>query len=210
MRGRGGAKRTLLPLLGCAILQLLSHLAATGAAEALPGPPLSSEAAELAKRALTNHPHTLPVPHLRRGLVYQGANYRLRRIVNDLLSSKRVVKVGIIGGSISWGEGASDRGLNDWSSVLRDWLHTTFGKERVQLRNGCIPGSPSHFMVLCLEKSVELDVDVVFAEYLVNDGYDDKISVNAPTRNYERLVRRVLALPSRPALVMMQVGREGP
>ena len=37
--------------------------------------------------------------------------------------------------------------------------------------------------------------DIVFSEYILNDGRADMIQNNPLVKNYERLVRRVLSLP---------------
>jgi hypothetical protein len=41
---------------------------------------------------------------------------------------------------------------------------------QVQLRNGCLPATPSALMEMCLEQSVDADVDLLFIEYVANDG----------------------------------------
>jgi hypothetical protein len=41
---------------------------------------------------------------------------------------------------------------------------------QVQLRNGCLPATPSALMEMCLEQSVDSDVDLLFIEYVANDG----------------------------------------
>ena len=76
------------------------------------------------------------------------------------------------------------------------------------MRNGCIAGTPSAYMTVCLEMNVDANVDIVFAEYLLNDGKLDAI-INSNVREYERLVRRVMSLPGRPALVLMQTFSHG-
>jgi len=63
-------------------------------------------------------------------------------------------------------------------------------------------------MVVCLDMSVDQDVDIVFSEYILNDGRSELI-VSDRTKEYERLVRRVLSLPNRPPMIMMQVGSIG-
>ena len=59
-------------------------------------------------------------------------------------------------------------------------------------------------MVVCLDMSIDQDVDIIFSEYILNDGRADGIE-NDRVKEYERLVRRVLALPNRPPMIMMQV-----
>ena len=61
-------------------------------------------------------------------------------------------------------------------------------------------------MVMCLDHSVEPDTDIVFVEYLLNDGFEDQIKRNEKLMAFEKLVRRIMALPHRPAVVLMQVG----
>lgn len=65
---------------------------------------------------------------------------------------------------------------------------------------------PQSYMVMCLDHSVEPDTDIVFVEYLLNDGFEDQIKRNEKLMAYEKLVRRIMALPHRPAVVLMQVG----
>jgi len=155
---------------------------------------------------LLDYKFSLPEVQLRRGTVYLGSNHRLRAALARALSGKPV-RIGVVGGSISYGHGATQKGRTDWVSVFQKYLATAF--RNVTLRNGCIPGTPSAYMVVCLDMSVDPDVDVVFSEYILNDGRHDSISNNPKTREYERLVRRVLGLPSRPAMVMMQVYSHG-
>jgi hypothetical protein len=42
-----------------------------------------------------------------------------------------------------------------------------FPAANITSRNGCVPATPSAYMVLCLEASVSPDVDLVFVEYNV-------------------------------------------
>lgn len=48
----------------------------------------------------------LPEGQIRKGLVYTGSNYRLRRVIKELLDGKEnandPIKIAVIGGSISW------------------------------------------------------------------------------------------------------------
>ena len=60
-------------------------------------------------------------------------------------------------------------------------------------------------MVVCLDMSVDQDVDIIFSEYIVNDGVESNIESNSRVKEYERLVRRVLSLPNRPPMILMQV-----
>ena len=61
------------------------------------------------------------------------------------------------------------------------------------------------YMVVCLDMSVDQDVDIIFSEYNVNDGVESNIESNSRVKEYERLIRRVLSLPNRPPMILMQV-----
>lgn len=47
----------------------------------------------------------------------------------------------------------------------------TFPAANVTLRNGCVPATPSAYMVMCLEMSMDDDADLVFVEYIQNGGF---------------------------------------
>mmetsp|Transcript_14450 Transcript_14450/g.42117 ORF Transcript_14450/g.42117 Transcript_14450/m.42117 type:complete len:511 (-) Transcript_14450:435-1967(-) len=139
---------------------------------------------------------------LLRGYVYEGAAARVRVALSRALHGQPT-KIGIIGGSISWGHGASELGRNDWASLLKSWLADVL--PNVSVVNACVPGQPSALMVMCLEQTLADDVDIVISEYLLNDGLgSNQIVDNDAVINYERLVRRVLALRKRPAMVLLQ------
>lgn len=48
----------------------------------------------------------LPEAQLRKGLVYTGSNFRLRRVIKELIdrrpNNENPIKIAVIGGSISW------------------------------------------------------------------------------------------------------------
>ncbi|EFJ52634.1 hypothetical protein VOLCADRAFT_85814 [Volvox carteri f. nagariensis] len=69
---------------------------------------------------------------------------------------------------ISWGQGTSKRGVTDWFSVFASWMISAFPRANITARNGCTPGVPTPYMIMCLELSVDPDVDLVFMEYTLN------------------------------------------
>lgn len=108
-------------------------------------------------------------------------------MLRDLQSGKQI-KLGVLGGSISWGS-AVERGTDDWFALLTAHLAAAFPAANVTGRNGCVPATPSSFMNMCLEQYLDEDVDLVFLEYAVNDGWDTH---NVMKRKiYERLLRKV-------------------
>jgi hypothetical protein len=109
------------------------------------------------------------------------------RVLHDLQAGKPI-KLGVLGGSISWGSAVA-RGQDDWFSLVTAHLKAAFPAANVTGRNGCVPATPSSFMNMCLEQYLEEDVDLVFLEYAVNDGWDTH---NVMKRKiYERLLRKV-------------------
>lgn len=146
--------------------------------------PLSS----LLPPSFFDYEFTLPEPSLRAGIPYISANYRLRDKMSRAISGRRPLKVGFVGGSISTGHGESDEQVTAWIPTFKRWLERAF--PGISVRNGCIAGTPSAYMVVCLEMSVDPDVDVVFSEYILNDGMMDSIVGNINVKETERLVRR--------------------
>lgn len=129
---------------------------------------------------------TLSRHQLQRSISYLGPHARLRRVLARMLSGSgsknsssknssgknssssssvdRPVKINVLGGSISFGHGASRPGETDWFSLLRAWLPRAFPKARLEFHNGCVPATPAAFMTLCLEHYLDPDADLVFLE----------------------------------------------
>ncbi|GIL51802.1 hypothetical protein Vafri_7716 [Volvox africanus] len=164
---------------------------------------LDSSASRLIARLL-RYRFLLPELQLRDGLEHLGTGIRLRSFVSDLVKASRPLKIGVVGGSISWGEGAGTHGKTDWFSVFMNWLASAAPGE-VSGRNGCVPGTTSNYMLLCLDHSVDPDVDLVFVECSSRDGFVDKLILNSIVGGYEQLLRRLLELPGRPAVVLVHV-----
>lgn len=107
---------------------------------------------------------------MQKGLVYTGSNFRLRKVIHDLILGKRPLKIGAIGGSITNGAKASKIGETDWFSLVGSYLTTAFQRANITTRNGALPATPSALMNMCLEQYVDADTDLVFVEYVANDG----------------------------------------
>ncbi|KAG1666700.1 hypothetical protein FOA52_013612 [Chlamydomonas sp. UWO 241] len=102
-------------------------------------------------------------------MAYIGPNTRLRRVVSDLITGHRPIKIAVIGGSVSWGL-AAEVGKNDWFTVFSRYMSDAFPRAELTFTNGCVPSTGTPFMILCLELYVNADVDLVFSEYMLNDG----------------------------------------
>eukprot|EP00879_Flechtneria_rotunda_P016086 GHRR01016827.1.p1 GENE.GHRR01016827.1~~GHRR01016827.1.p1 ORF type:complete len:534 (+),score=145.77 GHRR01016827.1:354-1955(+) len=156
---------------------------------------------------IMRHEYTLPMSQIQKSLVYMGSNYRLRRVVHDLILGRRPIKVGAIGGSITHGAKASVIGETDWFSLVGKYLKAAFPRATISTRNGALPATPSALMNMCLEQYVDDDVDLVFVEYVANDGANRFDEIKAKV--YERLLRKLLLRPSRPAVVLLQLMPKG-
>lgn len=139
------------------------------------------------------------------GIVSYGNTDRMR-IFKKKLQAGEPVTVGVVGGSISWGQGSSDRFKTSWVERFFDWIRTTFPHANHTLVNGAVPATPSAYMALCWRYYVPPNPDLMIVEYNVNDGGDK--SMNAPIRRaHERLLRSLLSLKSRPAVIQNVVMR---
>lgn len=173
-----------------------------------------------------------PRLQMRRSVVYAGgANARARRALAALTTggggggnskgsntttttatmAAKPFKIGAVGGSITAGARASAPGANDWFSQVVSRAARAFPAARVQGRNGALSATPSMLMDLCLETCVDPDVDLVFVEYCANDGPPSGVAFHDAMvlAGYERLLRRLLALPGRPAVVLVQTMPKG-
>jgi hypothetical protein len=55
-------------------------------------------------------------------------------------------------------------------SLVGKYMKHAFPRASISLRNGALPATPSALMNMCLEQYVDDDVDLVFVEYVANDG----------------------------------------
>lgn len=62
---------------------------------------------------------------------------------------QNVVRGEVVGGSISWGQGASDRDTTSWVATLFDWIRTAYPHANDTLVNGAVSATPSAYMALC-------------------------------------------------------------
>ncbi|GLC64085.1 hypothetical protein PLESTF_000116500 [Pleodorina starrii] len=154
---------------------------------------------------LLSYKFLLPMPQLRAGFAYAGSRLRLRRFVRDLLQGHRPLKIGALGGSVTWGQGASNRTHTGWLALVAHWLAGSFPLVNITARNGAVPATPASYMVMCLEHYVDPDVDLVFLEYVLDNGMQDDVFNNEIVAVMERLIRKLLDLPGHPAVVLMQV-----
>ncbi|GIM10433.1 hypothetical protein Vretimale_13985 [Volvox reticuliferus] len=112
-----------------------------------------------------------------------------------------------LGGSITAGQGAVD------APPFPKWLQFVLDanlpdKDRVKVHNGAVPGTSSQYMSSCHNAHVPREADIIFVEYAVNDEEMPMPHMNNQIRRpYERLLRKLLGYPNRPAVILMHAYR---
>lgn len=90
-----------------------------------------------------------------------------------------------------------------WPTWIHGPLVAAFGPEaasRINVVNAGVPGVTSAWFAACHRVRVPSDTDVVFLEFAVND--EPAPDLDRPARRvHERLVRKLLKYPNRPAVV---------
>ncbi|GFZ43067.1 hypothetical protein JCM24511_00785 [Saitozyma sp. JCM 24511] len=153
---------------------------------------------------------------LARAVSYAGSNDRLRRVLARLRAGEPLT-YGAIGGSISLGHGVGpDYDPNEPRVLHRlvfEHLNRLFpqkagtaygesGRDRGMNSyvNGALGATGSDYFSLCFKEHIPEDVDLVVIELAVND--EPQVYVQ---ESYERLVRSLLDLPRKPAVLNLQV-----
>jgi hypothetical protein len=80
--------------------------------------------------------------------------------VRKLIKGDKPVKVGVVGGSITFLE--NDVTARGWWAKFARFLTLGFPHATIVAKNGAVPGTPSGYALMCLELMVEPDVDIVF------------------------------------------------
>eukprot|EP00887_Chlorella_sp_A99_P007996 scaffold12.g7996.t1 len=148
-----------------------------------PPPPL-----RVNKTALWHQPLLLDPRAIQRGVLSYGDPARLRRAVHAMLAGQRVVVAG-----------------------FEDWVRAAFPAANVSFVNTALGGTSVDLYSVCIERMLPAGADLVIVDFSVSRGavFKDcdcvfKPSVISENRaNYERLLRKLLALPGRPAVVVM-------
>ena len=104
-----------------------------------------------------------------------------------------------MGGSLTYGRGASRLGETDWVSLTFRWLASSFPAAGGVFRNGAIAACGSEYMAFCMQTRLPEDPDIIFVEYVINNG--NFTLEHQHMRSYERLLRRLLTLPSEPLVI---------
>lgn len=127
-----------------------------------------------------------------------GMAARARRALHKLAAGLPI-RMAFLGGSITQGHGSSEYGKTDFVTTVFDWIRKAFPHPDHQLTNGAVAGVGSLYFALCSEWHMPENPDLVVLEFNINDGGEAR---GGPIRRaHERLIRKLLNLPSRPAVV---------
>ncbi|KAL4444162.1 hypothetical protein ABPG75_011899 [Micractinium tetrahymenae] len=133
-----------------------------------------------------------------RAIFSLGDASRLRRVAAKLLAGKPV-SVAFLGGSLTVGFAADRIGQTNFAARFLTWIKETFPGAEHRLVNGGLGGTGTSYYTMCVSRHVAPDVDLVFLETNVNDG--PRPMVHSARKAHERLIRKLLRYPNRPAVV---------
>ncbi|KAB5593862.1 hypothetical protein CTheo_2714 [Ceratobasidium theobromae] len=135
--------------------------------------------------------------NLERSRAYEGPNVRLRRVLQKAADG-HPIRIGILGGSVSAGHGVVHEDC--WTNIFFNWWNTTFPHENNVFTNGAVPATTTEYYSVCALEHIDQDVDLVIIEMAINDQRNELFA-----QTYEWLVRMLLALPNKPAVINAQV-----
>lgn len=130
---------------------------------------------------------------------YYGSGRRMRAVAAKLLAG-RPIKAYTLGGSVTRGLGASAPNAS-YPARFFQFVNSSFPHSDHVFSNKGIGGTSSGIFAACAEQMVAPDADLVFVEFTYNDHenpYDSPVR-----RGFEQLLRKLLALPGQPAVVMV-------
>ncbi len=132
-----------------------------------------------------------------RAMINTGNTSRLKRVFEKAGRGKKIT-IGVIGGSITQGAGASKH-ENKWANLITKWWKKTFPKAEIKLVNAGIGATDSMYGALRAQDDLlKYKPDFVVIEYAVNDP---KKEIYAKT--IEGLLRQILNSPGKPAAMML-------
>ncbi len=137
-----------------------------------------------------------------RSLVSAGDTARLQRV---LLKARRgeTVRLGVIGGSITQGAGAS-RPEKRYGDLVAAWWRQTFPKAKIEYVNAGIGATGSDYGALRAQRDLlSHHPDFVIVEFAVNDPDNDTAA-----ETLEGLVRQILGEPNSPAVILLFTMRQ--
>ena len=153
----------------------------------------------------TQHPGDLEYPHrqaissrlFKQGFVDKGNTARLQRVLAKAQRGEPVT-LGVIGGSITVGAGASGW-MNSYGPLITKWWQKTFPQSKITLVGAGVGGTGSMYGALrAHEHLLSKKPDFVITEFAVNDDSSQILQ-----KTLEGLTRQILNQPNQPANLML-------
>lgn len=137
-----------------------------------------------------------------RSLMSMGDTTRTRRVISRARDGEPVT-IAYIGGSITQGAGAAPINSECYAYKSYRSFAGRFGRgDNVRFVKAGVGGTPSELGMIRFERDVLRDgrekPDLVIVEFAVNDEGDE-----TEGNCYESLVRKILTLPNRPAVILL-------
>lgn len=140
---------------------------------------------------------------IQRSLVSPGDSTRIQQALAKARRGEAVT-VAVIGGSITQGAKAT-KPENRYGNLLAAWWQKAFPNTKVKFVNAGIGATGSNYGALRAHRDLLVhEPDFVVVEYAVNDG-----NVQAAAETLEGLVRQILNLKNRPAIVLLFMMHQG-
>jgi lysophospholipase L1-like esterase len=106
------------------------------------------------------------------------------------LKKDKALTIVYLGGSITYGEGASDKEKTSWRAITTSWFRTNFSNSRIDSINAGVGGTGSDLGVFrCSQDVLSKRSDLVFIEFAVNDN--NKLSIEKKSAAMEGIVRLI-------------------
>lgn len=157
---------------------------------------------------LWQHQPFLSPRSLERGLFSLGDRARMRRFAHKLLSGQPL-SVAALGGSVTSGNGAYSRREEDkalsvgYVRRFERFLQGVSPGAAHVVKNSALSGVTSGVYSVCANDMVQQDADLVVLEFGMNDPTDLAGFLRQERLGFERLVRKALEFPNRPAVVIL-------
>ncbi|WWC95233.1 hypothetical protein V866_002091 [Kwoniella sp. B9012] len=135
--------------------------------------------------------------NIRMTRAYEGSHHRIRQFLHKALRGENLT-VSVIGGSITKGHQVWVNEI--WFHKFWEWLNDFVGNDvEVTEVNGAAPATGSDYFSFCFPLHIPTDSDLIFVELAVNDE-----GIVEHVENMENLLRGLLDLPSKPAIVLVE------
>ncbi|KAJ1310849.1 hypothetical protein OPQ81_009367 [Rhizoctonia solani] len=135
--------------------------------------------------------------NLQRSRGFEGTNSRLKRLLRKAASGEPI-NIGVLGGSVTHGHGVIHPEL--WTDIFFVWWNQTYPHEKNVFMNGAVPATGTEYFSVCALEHIDENVDLVIIELAINDLRNE-----AAAMTYEWLVRFLLQLPNKPAIINAHV-----